>query len=283
MQIAIQYASKIRRMQLASKISEWASEKQEAEEMYRQRATSPSQASVDLFATQHDAFDDDLDLSGDGQEAVVNPFLVAKMKKESAFGKGLRKPTQTEANKVNPFAKKPTVIPSSQTGSIRPGLVFDDMSKKDVTKVKSPSVGFGSRPSPKTTPSAQQKSGKQQSLLQLKRKSDTAREKENSDSNTGEAPAAATPLKGFQLWLAENKQTLAQETTDESEIQTIGLTVIFSCIKKIPPNGGSNFIQFKVVQIFKVSFIFFCRNGNRCQRRKRKDTKLLESRMLPAC
>merc|ERR1719300_1120401 len=138
-------------MQLASKISQLASQKQdEEEERQRQlqslrRSPSP-QASVDLFApSQSDNYDmDSEDFSLEPETNAVNPFLAAKLKKESGLGgsKGsIRKNTQMSDGQKgsNPFAKKSggglTVVPSSQPqqqpiGSIRSGLVFDDMSKR---------------------------------------------------------------------------------------------------------------------------------------------------------
>ena len=75
---------------------------------------------------------------------------MAKLKKENALargggGGGVKKTTQQlsssgDSKGGNPFAKKASqsLVPSSQspsattTGSIRSGLVFDDMSRKDV-------------------------------------------------------------------------------------------------------------------------------------------------------
>ena len=76
---------------------------------------------------------------------------MAKLKKENALargggGGGVKKTTQQLSSSGdskgggNPFAKKASqsLVPSSQspsataTGSIRSGLVFDDMSRKDV-------------------------------------------------------------------------------------------------------------------------------------------------------
>ena len=121
---------------------------------HQRRPISPGQASVDLFApsqtTDNDTYEEDLDLSG-LETNTVNPFLMAKLKKENALargggGGGVKKTTQQLSSSGdskgggNPFAKKASqsLVPSSQspsataTGSIRSGLVFDDMSRKDV-------------------------------------------------------------------------------------------------------------------------------------------------------
>ena len=249
-QLAIQYASKIRRMQLASKISQLASQKQDEEEE-RQRLQSlrrsPSpQASVDLFApSQSDNYDmDSEDFSLEPETNAVNPFLAAKLKKESGLGgsKGsIRKNTQmSEGQKgSNPFAKKSgsglTVVPSSQpqqpTGSIRSGLVFDDMSKREVggggasSKPKFGST-VGVKPS-NASLSKTPESKKQTSLLTLKKNAAAATEKENKAKNSEATATASTPLKGFQLWLEENKASLSQSEgiSDETELQSLALTV----------------------------------------------------------
>ena len=125
----------------------------EQRQLLRRRPSSPA-ASVDMFGpSQNDNYEDDLDLSSgmEPETNTVNPFLAAKLKKESgaagkAAGAAIRKPTQGEGGH-NPFAKKAnlSVVPSSQppaSGTIRSGLVFDDMKKE----VRSYSVEVVARP-----------------------------------------------------------------------------------------------------------------------------------------
>ena len=106
-QIAIRYASKMRKMQLANRLGDLACNIQEQEEEDAKAAAQAAAAasrdnceSQDMFETQGD----------DGEEEEVeetNPFLAAKMKKEAKAGKttSILKESQSEAR--NPFKKSP--------------------------------------------------------------------------------------------------------------------------------------------------------------------------------
>merc|ERR1712110_175225 len=131
LQLAITYSSRNKRIQLASKISAMAYEKQEVEEQEQERAAaaisvsarerpiSPSQASVDLFASQ----DDDIDMEPESS----NPLLAAEARKESILPKSYITPTNVSRN---PFKKSTT--PSSTPNGSRVSL--DDIAKKDIMK-----------------------------------------------------------------------------------------------------------------------------------------------------
>ena len=101
LQLAIKYATKIKRMQLATKISAMAYAKQEAEEEIKIRENyAQSQASEDMFATQ----DTEIEM-----EPSENPFLAAQAKQETSLKSAFVTPTNGGSR--NPFAKSNT--PSS--------------------------------------------------------------------------------------------------------------------------------------------------------------------------
>merc|ERR1719510_2352509 len=151
LQLAIKYATKNRRMQLATRISALAYEKQEQEEMEENKKTQETcgfsqAASEDIFASQ----DEDIDM-----ETPENPFLVAEAKKNNPFDKAYSGMTPSSAmGSRNPFKKSTT--PSSAPSGSRSGFVFDDITKKDVTKGGRTRPAFGGRKiadsNPQSTP-----------------------------------------------------------------------------------------------------------------------------------
>jgi len=114
LQLAIKYATKCRRMQLAGKISQMACEKQDAEEELErhrelERETTQSQASEDIFASQ----DEDIDM-----DAPQNPFLAAQAKK--AISGALKSNLTPTGGARNPFKKATT--PSSASRYVKIAL-----------------------------------------------------------------------------------------------------------------------------------------------------------------
>jgi chromosome transmission fidelity protein 4 len=93
-QVAIKYASKMRKMQLATRLSELAcaiQEREEAEELER------SESNADMFETENRDYEsDDSELI---EPTQANPILMAKMKKEA------QKSTRVNKEVVNPFKK----------------------------------------------------------------------------------------------------------------------------------------------------------------------------------
>ena len=93
-----------------------AYEKQEVEEQEkaaaaiaaRERQISPSQASVDLFASQ----DDDIEM----EPPSSNPLLAAEARKESVIPKSLITPTNVSRN---PFKKSTTPLTTPKYVRIR--------------------------------------------------------------------------------------------------------------------------------------------------------------------
>ena len=195
LQLAIKYATKIKRMQLATKISAMAYAKQEAEEQEQKVAKeySPSQASEDIFATQDD---DDIDML----DTPENPFLVAQARHESSSKSFI---TPTSGSSRNPFAKNSPAIGSSG-GSSRSGLIFDDISKKDVMKSGSRAkVAFGAKKLENITPNSR--------TLTLTKRVDKENKMKNTNIETSTTNAVKDLKKGFQLWYDENSQKVSEE------------------------------------------------------------------------
>ena len=150
---------------------------------------SPSQASEDIFATQ----DEDIDML----ETPENPFLAAQAKHETS-SKSFITPT---SGSRNPFAKA-TPTSGSSGGNSRSGLIFDDISRKDVMKTGRTKVAFGAKKLENiTTPNSR--------TLTLTKRVD----KENKMKNTNVEPSPAPKdlKKGFQLWYDENSQKFSEE------------------------------------------------------------------------
>ena len=168
--------------------------KQEAEEEQEQKVAkeySPSQASEDIFATQ----DDDIDML----DTPENPFLAAQARHESSSKSFI---TPTSGASRNPFAKSTPAIGSSG-GSSRSGLIFDDISKKDVMKSGGRAkVAFGAKKLENIqTPNSR--------TLTLTKRVDKENKMKNTNIETSTAPKDLK--KGFQLWYDENSQKVSEE------------------------------------------------------------------------
>jgi len=214
LQLAITYASRIKRLQLASKISAMAYEKQEVEEQeqekaqaaamtsLRERQISPSQGSIDLFASQDD---NDIDM----EPPSSNPLLAAEARKESVLPRSFITPTPPTNVSRNPFKKSTT--PSGSRVSL------DDIAKTDVIKSGNrPKTAFGSKKIESATPPSR--------MLTLGKKKTTDKENKSSnqpkpeESQTGDAKGS---MKGFLLYFEENSQIVSQAENiiDEDKVR----------------------------------------------------------------
>ena len=173
-QIAIKYASKVRKMQLAQKLGDLACQVQEQEQQEQEDLVS----NVDIFESQqHEQNDDD-----------ENPILAARLKRSTIGVKSAFEETQL-AESRNPFRKETN---ANKAKSAQDGFVFDGLSSA-TTKTKNRNALFGSR---------------------------TKGEKENKVKD--DSKPKQTPLKGFKLWLEENRHKLG-DGEDESAIGIKGL------------------------------------------------------------
>merc|ERR1719319_1692353 len=176
-QLAIKYAAKLRRIHLASKLGELAMEVQEEAEKKAAKA-------------RDDGEDDDMEVEREesqdmfASQAVENPRPIE-----------LKDTQSQQSENRNPFAKKTATTTASTTPS-RSGIVFDSVKAKPTTVVEK--AGFGDMISPMGA-SSKPKPAKRSQQQPLFKK---AQEKENTMENgQGE-------LKGFALWMAENKCSL---------------------------------------------------------------------------
>lgn len=201
-QAAIKYASKSHKMQLASKISALAYEKQEEieqEEEKQKMANKVYQESEDMFASQ----EDDIDM-----DAAENPLLAAENRRAA---ESFITPTPPVANNTprNPFRKSTT--PSSTPSGSRSGIVFDEIAKKDVIKSGNrPKISFGAKKIEDNSP-----------LTSRTVTLGSKKEKENKSGNVQETQEKKEMLKGFLLWFEENSDKVSRDTeiTDSDELR----------------------------------------------------------------
>ena len=243
-QLAMQYASKIRRMQLATKIAEMACERQEEEKEEEQRIQQ--EAYTGSFRRGHDE-DESQDLfyptqqEKEIEETPQNPFLATKYRKENHYSantgiaKSNHNSTPESPDSRNPF-KKSSTIPRSVSRSDTGSVVFDGLQQKEPQKLnqnnansafgpRSVKLGSSSSGIVNSYPMLKPKQGGQ---FQLNKPEMIKPGKENVTAGVQkqeQQPLVA--LKGFQLWLAENMAELTQKerTDDVTTIQSIGLEV----------------------------------------------------------
>jgi len=221
LQLAIKYAAKLRRVGLADKLGQLAmdlQEQQDREEEEKQsgRLVEGEDESQDMFAPTQE-----------------NPLLAAAAKKDS-INKAVQPvniSTQGRQETRNPFAKR--VAGGGNVGSPGQGqgIVFDSL---EAEKVRSPvgSGGFGQK----------KVVGMEKAKRPLLTKAPLiAKEKENREEN-----GQGEMLKGFQLFLAENRDSFSGE---QDRVQELALTQWKSMEKelkdkykeaRVPVKGGDN-------------------------------------------
>ena len=182
LQLAIQYAAKMRRTGLAEKLGRMAVTRQEEEEN-----KEVDEAEEDMEEKSQDMF----------EPTQENPLLAAassRGRQAITSSNKLNISSQGKFESRNPFAKK--VAGASAMGSpSQSGIVFDSI------KAKSGSTSSGTN----------ELSGFGQRRIILNntdKTKKTQKEKENRNENVQEASAQ---LKGFQLYFAENKASFCDE------------------------------------------------------------------------
>lgn len=200
-QLAIKYAAKLRRIHLASKLGELAMEVQEEAERKAAKA-------------REDRDDDDMEVEREESQDMFasqeeeNPLVRAAARRQATVDNPrpvVLKDTQSQQSENrNPFAKKTSTGSASTTPS-RSGIVFDSVKVKPTPVVEK--AGFGGMISP-VGASSKPKPAKRSQQQPLFKK---IQEKENTGENgQGE-------LKGFALWMAENKSSLGGTGDDAQE------------------------------------------------------------------
>jgi len=195
LQLAIKYTAKLRRVGLANKLGQLAMDLQEQQDKEEEERQTGKQA---------DEEDESQDMFAPTQE---NPLLAAAAKRDSfnQAAQPVNISTQGRQENRNPFAKRAAGGGNVGSPSQGQGIVFDSLE----TEKKSPVVaaGFGQR----------KIAGMEKAKRPLLAKAPLiVKEKENREENgQGEL------LKGFQLYLAENKDSF---TGEEDKVQELALT-----------------------------------------------------------
>ncbi|XP_040571640.1 WD repeat and HMG-box DNA-binding protein 1 [Lepeophtheirus salmonis] len=192
LKIAVKYASKLRKLQLANKVNELARQISEKEEERRDKLRLSTLCSQnDMFETQEE---EEQEENGHQDSALQdNPLLNAKIKKKNNVPLKCISDTQSQGDTRNPF-KKTLLKNTPQAGSIRTGLVFDSISQSSQnSQIKSSQDNLPNK-------NIVKKSEKQRLITH----SSSVRQG-NNDINK-ETQSSYKQLKGFLLWLAENPQ-----------------------------------------------------------------------------
>jgi len=200
LQLAIKYAAKLRRVGLADKLGQLAMDMQEQQDKEEEERQGGGQAAEE---------EESQDMFAPTQE---NPLLAAAAKRDSLpkSAQPVNISTQGRQENRNPFAKKVGGGGVMGSPSQSQGIVFDSL---EAEKVKSSPTsgertGFGQR---RFAGLGQEKAKRpgvaKQPLI--------AKEKENRENGQGEV------LKGFQLFLAENKDNFSG---DQDKVQEDALT-----------------------------------------------------------
>ena len=196
LQLAIQYAAKMRRTGLAERLGRLAVARQEEEE---------TREAGDMEGGVEDMEEESQDMFEPTQE---NPLLAAAARRGNPAARGATSLNITSQGKMesrNPFVKK--APGAAATGSpSQSGIVFDSL-KSDKSSSSSGGKelsGFGQR---KIVLSTQDKSKKKPTVI--------PKEKENRSEN------GQDQLKGFQLYFAENKSSFPDEEAALAQWKTL--------------------------------------------------------------
>ncbi|XP_013388895.1 WD repeat and HMG-box DNA-binding protein 1-like [Lingula anatina] len=227
-QLAIKYASRMKRIQLAEKISDVARQKAEEEaarlqqDMEEEEEEEPHFRSVLRPArnktttewsdrTEQDEEEDMEQEDAEEEEEETHssgPMLHLNQKKEMKT----KATIQLSGTRKNPFKSNTKTTPTSARGT----SVFDDM-KKQQKSSKSP-VGLS------TEQKTQKKKGPMQMKLFQSKKG--KEESETQQAQTPETPNNKKRANPFQLWLEENKSRLEDENPglEEADFTVIATT-----------------------------------------------------------
>jgi len=189
LQLAIQYAAKMRRTGLAEKLGRMAVARQEEEE-----DTKEVEEDEDLEEKSQDMF----------EATQENPLLVAASRRghqAAATSNNLNITSQGKFESRNPFAKKAAGAAGIGSPS-QSGIVFDSIKtvKSDTSSGNKELSGFGQR---------------KIILNNSDKMKKTQKEKENRSEN------GQDQLKGFQLYFAENKATFSDEEAALSQWKSL--------------------------------------------------------------
>ena len=189
LQLAIQYAAKMRRAGLAEKLGGLARQLQDRQLETQETQQEPEEEEVDSQ-----------DMFAPSQE---NPLLESK-RLPSKVDKSSKLVSQATPGSRNPFAKK-VEGGGGAVGSPSAGIVFDSIKSSSSSSLPPPErTGFGQR---KISGLQKRPAG----LVRPKQSVVTVKEKENQDGNQHSREGGAGLLAGFQLYQAEQASTGQEE------------------------------------------------------------------------
>ncbi|XP_069986368.1 WD repeat and HMG-box DNA-binding protein 1 [Penaeus vannamei] len=234
-QLAIKYAGKLHRLQLADKLGEVASAKMQEEMERAAKAQGVEEDDLQMYGSgmrrirtrdededEEDDYSEQVQESVENEEAVVdNPLLAAASRRENTTPRGGLLSSQ---NSKNPFKKSGT--PSSAPQSGKRGINVIDQFRKAQKKMDSSPV---LRPVVKK-PQAKQTTLKKESQEEPPVPSGKENVSENIPEETPK-PSATNPFKkvekatdtppkkqsALQLWLADNEKVVKEKYPDASE------------------------------------------------------------------
>ncbi|OWF52969.1 WD repeat and HMG-box DNA-binding protein 1-like isoform X2 [Mizuhopecten yessoensis] len=226
LQLAIKYASRIKHMHLAERISELAQQKEEEAEQEEDEEDVPEARNGHLGARPKegghlvqdeevmDEGDEEINMDGEEEEEEEDrpsgPMLNLKSKSE--------KPTRptfiSSARSSNPFKMSQGSQKTAPSGSAKGTQVFDSMNRKKTEKSKVADPVIIGKPGKILV---KPKKSTQGNLFATKVKTDTAK---SDPTNETPAPQQSTPS-AFDLWLEENRVDLEEEHPDLAEADLV--------------------------------------------------------------
>ncbi|XP_069117606.1 WD repeat and HMG-box DNA-binding protein 1-like [Argopecten irradians] len=233
LQLAIKYASRIKHMHLAERVSELAQQKEE-EEQVEDEFPEPSYNPATAWAgrnghmggrSSHQVQDEEVMDEGEEEinmdedegeeERPSGPMLNLKSKSE--------KPTRPQfissARSSNPFKMSQGSQKSIPTGGAKGTQVFDSMNRKKPDKSKAVDPIVIGKPGKILV---KPKKSTQGNLFASKPKTDSAKTETTKSDTTGDTPVPpqSTPS-AFDLWLEKNRIELEEEHPDLGETDLV--------------------------------------------------------------
>ncbi|KAJ8309582.1 hypothetical protein KUTeg_014456 [Tegillarca granosa] len=224
LQLAIKYASRLKHIQLAERISELVrrkleeeeagGEEQEEEDTYsqpiveRRWAQRNGNPGDNAEEDQEEEQEEDGVNQYEGEEEVDSTPSGPVLNLKSSKSEKTSKPQFQLSGRSNPFRVS---TPSKGTGSTKGTQVFDSMTRKKAEKT-TPVL---------TAPTGKSKNNSKTQSSQAKifpsKKTKTTKSDNINNSTSEKTPSA------FDLWLAENKESIVEENPDVSEEDVISI------------------------------------------------------------
>ncbi|XP_060071524.1 WD repeat and HMG-box DNA-binding protein 1-like [Ylistrum balloti] len=233
LQLAIKYASRIKHMHLAERISELAQQKEEEAEQEEEEVPESSYNPAVVWTNRNgymgsrpreqshlvqdeevmDEGDDEINMEEEeeAEDRPSGPMLNLKAKSD----KPSRPQFISSARSSNPFKMSQESQKTTQSGGTKGTQVFDSMNRKKVDKVKAADPVIIGKPGKIIV---KPKKSTQGNLFATKTKTDTAKPDTTSETP---APQSSNTPSAFDLWLEKNRIDLEEEHPDLAEADLI--------------------------------------------------------------